>query len=111
MAINAVGIVSIGVFYTVILSIGLWAAWRNKQRGVSIEDRQDENERAMVGGRDIGLIVGSFTMTGEINFGVQFILFAMCSSLCLDSLLIDYRTNRNVSKIQISLTLLSSSFE
>ena len=63
MAVNIPGIISLAVFYLVILGIGLWAAWRKKQKGTA--EHQDESERAMVGGRDIGLLVGSFTMTGK----------------------------------------------
>ena len=62
MVVNIPGVISLVVFYLIILGIGLWAAWRKKQKGNS---HQDESERAMVGGRDIGLIVGSFTMTGN----------------------------------------------
>jgi len=61
MAVNIPGVISLVVFYLIILGIGLWAAWRKKQkRNVG----EHESERAMVGDRDIGLIVGSFTTTG-----------------------------------------------
>ncbi|CAK8686514.1 unnamed protein product [Clavelina lepadiformis] len=60
MAINVPGLVSIIVFYLVILAIGIWAAWYKRRRGGSPDEN---NERIMVGGRDIGLFVGSFTMT------------------------------------------------
>ena len=63
MAINVPGLVSIIVFYLVILAIGIWAAWYKRRRGGSPDEN---NERIMVGGRDIGLFVGSFTMTGKV---------------------------------------------
>jgi len=55
--VNIAGICSIAVFYVLILGIGLWAAWRKKGT------KGEESENAMVGARDIGLFVGSFTMT------------------------------------------------
>ena len=62
MAVNIPGIIALVVFYLLILGIGLGAAWKKRQRG---ENNQNESERAMIGGRDIGLFVGSFTMTGR----------------------------------------------
>lgn len=56
---------AIVVFYVLILFVGIWAAWKNKNAGVS--DGGDRSESIMVGGRDIGLFVGGFTMTGELN--------------------------------------------
>lgn len=54
------GLVAIVVFYLLILLVGIWAAWRTKNSG-SAEER---SEAIIVGGRDIGLLVGGFTMTG-----------------------------------------------
>lgn len=65
MAIHAEGLVAIVLFYLLILFVGIWAAWKNKNSGVGA----DRSETIMVGGRDIGLFVGGFTMTGE--FGDQ----------------------------------------
>jgi len=62
MAINILGVISLAVFYLLILGIGLGAAWYTKKHRGGVH--QDESIRAMIGGRDIGLIVGSFTMTG-----------------------------------------------
>jgi Na+/pantothenate symporter len=56
--INIAGIVSIVIFYILILAVGLWAA-RKKQAG------DDSEEEVMLAGRSIGLFVGIFTMTGE----------------------------------------------
>ena len=67
MAVNILGVVSLVIFYLIILGIGLWAARRTRQVGGGIH--QDTSERAMIGGRDIGLLVGSFTMTGELDAG------------------------------------------
>ncbi|KAL5016854.1 hypothetical protein ScPMuIL_006443 [Solemya velum] len=58
MAINIAGIISIIVFYIVILIIGLCAARKTKQRG-----KDAKSETAMVGDRNFGFLIGSFTMT------------------------------------------------
>ena len=63
MTIHAEGLVAIVVFYVLILFVGIWAAWKNKNSGVG--DGGERSESIMVGGRDIGLFVGGFTMTGQ----------------------------------------------
>ena len=65
MTVNGLGIASIGVFYLCILAIGLFAAWKKKKR---VRGYENQSERAMVGERDIGLFVLSFTMTGDSDF-------------------------------------------
>lgn len=54
--INFAGIVSIVLFYVLILAVGIWAA-RKKEAG------NDSEEEVMLAGRSIGLFVGIFTMT------------------------------------------------
>ncbi|XP_047456112.1 high-affinity choline transporter 1-like [Mugil cephalus] len=77
MAIHAEGLVAIVIFYVLILFVGIWAAWKNKNSGVG--DGMDQSERIMVGGRDIGLFVGGFTMTatwvggGYINGTAEYV--------------------------------------
>lgn len=63
MTIHVEGLVAIAVFYLLILFVGIWAAWKNKHCGEA--QGTDRSETIMVGGRDIGLFVGGFTMTGE----------------------------------------------
>lgn len=63
MTIHIEGVVAIIVFYILILFVGIWAAWKNKNSGIG--DGGERSESIMVGGRDIGLFVGGFTMTGE----------------------------------------------
>lgn len=63
MSIHLEGLVAIVIFYIIILFVGIWAAWKNKAAGD--EESVDRSESIMVGGRDIGLFVGVFTMTGE----------------------------------------------
>ncbi|TSQ01572.1 High affinity choline transporter 1 [Bagarius yarrelli] len=77
MAIHVEGLVAIGLFYLLILFVGIWAAWKNKNSGVA--DRKHQSESIMVGGRDIGLFVGAFTMTatwvggGYINGTAEYV--------------------------------------
>lgn len=63
MGIHVDGLVAIALFYLLILFVGIWAAWKNKNSGVG--EGTDRSETIMVGGRDIGLFVGGFTMTGK----------------------------------------------
>lgn len=63
MTIHVEGLVAIIIFYVLILFVGIWAAWKNKNSGIG--DGGERSESIMVGGRDIGLFVGGFTMTGE----------------------------------------------
>lgn len=63
MTIHVEGLVAIAVFYLLILCVGIWAALKNKHSGEA--EGTDRSETIMVGGRDIGLFVGGFTMTGE----------------------------------------------
>jgi len=61
-SINVAGLISIIVFYLVVLLIGLWAGW--KQRKVAKQQGRSSNseEEVMLAGRDIGLLVGIMTM-------------------------------------------------
>ncbi|KAK9692525.1 Sodium:solute symporter family [Popillia japonica] len=54
--INVAGVISIILFYILILGVGIWAA-RKKESG------NDSEEEVMLAGRNIGLFVGIFTMT------------------------------------------------
>lgn len=75
MAIHVEGLVAIVIFYVLILFVGIWAAWKNKSSGDN--DSADRSESIMVGGRDIGLFVGVFTMTGEFGHE-EFLGFFVC---------------------------------
>ncbi|KAM9173839.1 high affinity choline transporter 1 [Pangshura tecta] len=59
MPFHVEGLVAIIVFYVAILFVGIWAAWKTKNTGSD----GDRREAIIVGGRDIGLLVGGFTMT------------------------------------------------
>ena len=57
MAVNWGGVIAIAVFYLLILVVGLWAGRKGKgTKGT---------EGVMLAGRNIGLVVGIFTMTGN----------------------------------------------
>ncbi|XP_047227212.1 high-affinity choline transporter 1-like [Girardinichthys multiradiatus] len=77
MTIHVEGLIAIVLFYVLILFVGIWAAWKNKNSGVG--EGGDRSERIMVGGRDIGLFVGGFTMTatwvggGYINGTAEYV--------------------------------------
>ncbi|KAM4730976.1 high-affinity choline transporter 1-like [Anableps anableps] len=77
MTIHVEGLVAIVLFYVLILFVGIWAAWKNKNSGVG--EGGDRSESIMVGGRDIGLFVGGFTMTatwvggGYINGTAEYV--------------------------------------
>lgn len=58
--INVAGVVSISMFYALILGVGIWAG-RKKEEG------NDSEEEVMLAGRSIGLFVGIFTMTGKFT--------------------------------------------
>ncbi|XP_077445234.1 high-affinity choline transporter 1-like [Stigmatopora argus] len=77
MTIHVEGLVAIAFFYLLILFVGIWAAWKNKHSGEA--EGTDRSETIMVGGRDIGLFVGGFTMTatwvggGYINGTAEYV--------------------------------------
>ncbi|XP_068596032.1 high-affinity choline transporter 1 [Brachionichthys hirsutus] len=77
MTVHVEGLVAIALFYLLILFVGIWAAWKNKHSGEA--EGTDRSETIMVGGRDIGLFVGGFTMTatwvggGYINGTAEYV--------------------------------------
>ncbi|XP_067934602.1 high-affinity choline transporter 1-like [Watersipora subatra] len=58
MEVNIIGLVAVVVFYILILAVGIVAGRKSK----STESNAD-TEEVMVAGRNIGLVVGVFTMT------------------------------------------------
>lgn len=55
------GIVAIIFFYLIILAVGIWAG--RKTDSQKTEDGQ-QTEEVFLAGRNIGTVVGIFTMTG-----------------------------------------------
>ena len=54
LPINVLGLVSICVFYLIVLAIGVWAGWSQKKK----QNQADDQETVMLAGRNIGLLVG-----------------------------------------------------
>lgn len=71
------GVISIVIFYILILSVGIWAGRKQKST-----EKNPDTEEIMLAGRNIGTIVGIFTMTGNFlnNFNHLFwmILIKIC---------------------------------
>ncbi|XP_037638754.1 high-affinity choline transporter 1-like [Sebastes umbrosus] len=61
MALNVPGLVATIVFYALVLGIGIWASFRSKRD----ESRTQANhaDMALLGNRDISLVMGIFTTT------------------------------------------------
>ncbi|GFR58756.1 high-affinity choline transporter 1 [Elysia marginata] len=60
MAIHVPGLMAIIVFYLLIVFVGVWASRKSKQSGATAD-----SEDVMLAGRNIGLIIGIFTMTAK----------------------------------------------
>lgn len=61
MAINVGGLVSVIVFYLVILAVGIWAGWKHGKKS----NKETGTESVMLAGRNMGVFVGIMTMTGN----------------------------------------------
>ncbi|XP_071356178.1 high-affinity choline transporter 1-like isoform X2 [Trachinotus anak] len=66
MAVDVPGLVAVVVFYLVILVIGIWASRKSKK--VEKTCAGNKSEVTIVGGRNISVLVGVFTMTGGLFF-------------------------------------------
>ena len=74
MALNIPGVVAVLFFYIIILATGMWAA--RKARVAERNSKGDRLEVVLLGGRNIGLLVGIFTMTGKLISGTQKLILA-----------------------------------
>ena len=73
MSVLIGGAISIVIFYILILAVGIWAGRKQKST-----EKNPDTEEIMLAGRNIGTIVGIFTMTGLLilsNLIYQIILF------------------------------------
>ncbi|XP_051248444.1 high-affinity choline transporter 1-like isoform X1 [Dicentrarchus labrax] len=61
MAVNWAGLLSIGVFYMIVLGTGIWASRKSKREEKKCTGNR--SEVAMVGGRNLNIWVSIFTMT------------------------------------------------
>lgn len=64
MAINWPALLSIGVFYVIVLGTGIWASRKSKREEKKCTGNR--SEVTMVGGRNLNIWVSIFTMTGRI---------------------------------------------
>ncbi len=64
MTVNFAGVLSVILFYVLILFVGIWAGRKKKTEG---EGDEFETEEVMLAGRNIGIFVGIFTMTGILS--------------------------------------------
>ncbi len=62
--INVTGLISLAVFYLIILAIGVWAGWRQKRKANREGRDLSEQEDILLAGRDIGLLLGIVTLGG-----------------------------------------------
>ncbi|XP_020782353.2 high affinity choline transporter 1-like [Boleophthalmus pectinirostris] len=62
MTFNWPGVLSIGVFYIAVLGIGIWASKKSRKEERKCKGRL--SEIALVGGRNLNILVSIFTMTG-----------------------------------------------
>jgi len=60
--VNVLGLISIVVFYLLILFIGLWAG-RKTNRNKSNGNNSSKEDDILLAGRNLGVLVGIFTMT------------------------------------------------
>ncbi len=60
MQVHIGGLIAIIVFYVLILGVGIWAARKSKS-----SEADPDSEDVMLAGRNIGIWVGIFTMTGQ----------------------------------------------
>ena len=70
---NVAGLLSLIVFYLLILGVGIWAAWHKRKKGGT-----KKSETNMVAGRDITILLGCFTMTGRKDAQFTFNLMLTC---------------------------------
>ncbi|KGL90163.1 High affinity choline transporter 1, partial [Charadrius vociferus] len=59
MALNIPGLISLSVFFTLTLAIGIWASWKSRKD----QHNRNPTEMAIVGGRNINVFIGLFTAT------------------------------------------------
>lgn len=69
MALNVPGLVATVVFYLLVLGIGVWASVKSKRD--ERRTQADHADMALLGNRNIHLVMGIFTTTGEFLCGVQ----------------------------------------
>lgn len=77
MAVEIPGLVSVIIFYICILAIGVWGSHKSKK--VEKTCPGSKSDVSIVGGRNINVLVGIFTMTGKLfvtNMYFVYLLFS-----------------------------------
>lgn len=68
--VDIAGLISVIIFYLLILAVGIWAGRKNKPK----DGKPASSEDVMLAGRNIGLFVGIFTMIGkQISWTYSFV--------------------------------------
>lgn len=69
MSVNIGGVISVAIFYILILAVGIWVGWKQKRKvkQLNAETSVNRSEDIMLAGRDMGLFVGVLTMTGNVT--------------------------------------------
>lgn len=65
-SINVGGMISVAVFYAVILAVGMYFGWKQKKL-YEMRPQRQHSETIILAGRDLGLFVGVLTMTGKFD--------------------------------------------
>lgn len=65
MAVNWLGLLSMAVFYAIVLGTGIWASRKAKHEEKKCTGNR--SEVVMVGGRNLNIWISIFTMTGKIT--------------------------------------------
>lgn len=63
MAINVGGVISVALFYSLILAIGIYVGWKQKKK---LKGNVQDSENIMLAARDLRLFVGILTMCGKL---------------------------------------------
>ena len=67
MALNVPGLIMMLLFYALVFGVGVWVSIRSKRE----RDRGgDTVETTFLANRRVNLLMGIFTMTGDVLFGV-----------------------------------------
>lgn len=90
MPINVGGLVSIIVFYLVILAVGLWAGWKHSRKS----KKGEGTESVMLAGRSMGVFVGIMTMTGTVRD--RLLLLCICNIITSICTIVSYVGGRRL---------------
>lgn len=64
--VNVAGLISIIIFYLAILGVGIFAARKKNKKTKKDASVEEQTNEVILAGRDIGAVIGCFTMTGSV---------------------------------------------